>query len=323
MTLLPTTDGESYTVRGSVRNDSDTPLTEAVILARGTTYVLTRTLEPGEVYTFEFPLHTDRYPAPSALEHATPGSTLQRSNFRGGYYALSTPDETIRNIMGEADYSRSLQAGFLFEEGTEQEQNLRRRRLFLNAVIADNYFSTGRGDKVYLLGWSQQPPLSLELDGANFSVDNLTLHIIMLDTNITPPQSPMLVTPDQFTWVTEQRSDAASNAGPFDILLYQEDEIIFRFTPLASARLAEVDELMITVDPGQSGRSINRLQVWNWARGGWSEVLLTGGNGTEALIANPAGLIGPNNAVRVRIAQEVSGGLPQIANIRIAQRGRF
>ncbi len=314
--------GGAPQMRGSVRNDGTEALLEPVILARGTVIRLPETLPPGGLQTFEVALNSSEHPAPSALERPTQaGTTSPQQFFRAsGAVVFNAQDATIRDILGETNYALSFEGSRLFEGETPQEQDYRRRRLFLSSFIGDNYLSSGRGSGVYLVAWLRTSPLELTLEGASWQSSDLTLYIVELETNLTLPDAPVTITPDQFTWVAEERSGTVVSASPFDVRLFQDDSVTFRLTPLNGYVLAEVSELVINVQQGQGARASVRLEVWDWVTQQWVEQRVIGSSHS---IPNPGGLIGPRNAVRIRLAQEVVGGILEITRLDIAQRGTF
>src|SRR5205823_4159776 len=96
---------------------------------------------------------------------------------------LSVQDIMAANYTGYYGYY----GGYSFGYGDNpQQQEYRRRQAFLRAVTTDPDPSGGRGDAVYLAGWTTSSPLNVDLTGAAFLTEDTTLYMFRLPVTIRP-----------------------------------------------------------------------------------------------------------------------------------------
>ncbi len=322
----PEEDTGRWTVRGSVRNDSPDTLNDAVILARGVSLRLESPLLPGDVQTFELSLPSTNQmaPAPAALERGADESStsLIYSRFSRDFNAL---DQTVRDILGTEVYNSRAFASSI-GRGAEAQENYR-RQLFLSSFMQDYFMSSGRGNDVYLAGWSDAMPLNTELGGATWQPLDTALYLIELDVSFTPPAGRVHLGPEQFTWVARERQGLTTNAAPVNTLMQPGDLAIFQFTPLPDAVLSTVDTLHVELNIGTTSRLEFPLELWDWEAQEWRSIemneLRDRSNVRRHTIRNPASFIGPQNAVQVRVNVDESSGLGRIAALVIEQEGTF
>ena len=151
-------DGQQI-VRGSVRNDSDLTLTDPVILARGVAYQLDQPLAPGSVQTFDLTLAGTQLPAP-ILRAPLPSRSLYL--YSGS--SINTKQSVV-DILTPDNFSSALSRLPLNDSAAAQVNH--RKQYFLSAFMDDYSGSTaGRGDRVYLAGWTTSAPLAVDLTGS-------------------------------------------------------------------------------------------------------------------------------------------------------------
>jgi hypothetical protein len=317
-TLTYAPDGKMQNIRGSVRNDSDQTLSDPVILVRGYALRLDKPLKPGDVATFqhdEVLLSGEGQAAPAALEAPFDVTNSITYGFRASSQ-LNT-DQTATDILGE-DVFDALARNRAFPTTTEQ-QEAERRQSFLRSFILDQFGSTSRGNRAYLVGWSDSNPAAFEVQGANWHTQDTTLYIVDLQVDFTPPAQTVTVSADQFMWVTKQRSGLASFNGPSRIRLTPGDEVIFRFTPLPNAVLSRVNEVALLFDQASTFRRIP-LQIWDWQAQSWVDIET---DQERFTISSPAKYLGPQNSVQIRLYLDAAGGYLDIGSIAVEETGRF
>ncbi|MBI5667020.1 MAG: hypothetical protein HZC41_03360 [Chloroflexi bacterium] len=310
-----TLDGQQI-LRGSVRNDTDQTLRDAVILARGTSLRLEHPVEPGDVVTFDLTLTGEELPAPARLAYAP-----------GGFIPLLSRSYSYRNTIPQtlSDILQTTTSEWLYSSRSPgdnpQAQEAYRRRIFLSSFVNDPYnVTSGRGSRAFLAAWADQSPLTMELEGTDWSSLDTTLYLVELDVDIERPAGDVLISADQFTW-TMANATGAELVAPFSIGLEPGDEATFRFTPLPEAVLDQVAELIINIDRGANISRTVPLQIWDWEQAAWDDVEINSGN--QHAIRNPARYLGPQNAVQLRIIADAIGGYPRIQDVTVEQRGRF
>lgn len=316
-------------VQGAVRNNSDVTLTDAVILTRAGALRLSEPLAPGDVTTFSgngITLGNSgnvRTPAPSVLELSSGDNgalSLSQNYFRSSSQAYaSLSDTTAIEILGSANFdSAGIQIDLTADS---QTQETRRRQALLTAFFVDQFASTSRGDHVYLVGWADAAPLDEVVGGAGWEPLDTTLYVIELEVDTEASASgDVFIGRDQFTWVSLDRV-GTDEMGPYSLNLFNATEITFRFTPVPTAVLSEVDSLNIVLERPNVVSSAMQVEIWDWEAQTWDDLEF---NREESLtVRNPAPYIGPLNAVQIRIQRPETGGSVYIEQVAVEQTGRF
>jgi hypothetical protein len=197
-------------------------------------------------------------------------------------------------------YGQAFYRGRGFEN-TELRQEMWRRQSFLEAMIADADPSGGRGTDVYLIGWSNQSPLDVRLEGAAFDTEDTTLYIFRLPTRVQAISSNGVIElPSAYlTWTTTEASPRRDVA-PYELFLQPSETAIFRYLPMPLMRLQDVQELRLFVKPGNTfsiGRG--RVSLWDWQAAEWIPIDVS--NISVRITDRPSRFIGPENAIELRV----------------------
>lgn len=305
-------------MRGSVRNDSEFALNDPVILVRGQVLHLTEPLAAGDVRPFEITLPGEGPPSPAPLAYAEGAFTSVYQRSYSPYF--NSDSQTVADIMGDTLDTRNNRAvRDAINNTAQQEKN--RRRSFLAALINEPYrLLTGRGNRAYLVGWTDKALLGMTLEGGTWKSLDTTLHLVELAVATTLPTDETVITSDQFTWFVQSRT-ALNDVGPLDITFSPADEVVFRFTPLPGVVLKSVNELSVLIDRQQTQPRTIPVQLWNWLAEEWE--LLENGNEGVINVSNPARFLGPENSVQIRITADAIGGYPRLEDVSIEQKGTF
>ena len=318
-------------LQGTVFNNTELTLTDPVILGRGLAYQIGQDLEPGALMTLnadDLLLSGDYTASPSPLELAVSdtapsfgGTSISLNRTTSRAYS-SLESQSIQNIIGE-DAWQDVVFGISFDDD-EETQEKRRRQALLTAFMADQYASTGRGDRVYLAAWADQAPTQEQINGDEFIESDSTLYLVEL--TVEPiSDSQARITTDRFTWFTLERDASMGNVGPNNFYLGQESEFAVRFTPVPTARLSEVEELTISLEFRSSALADTEIELWNWDRRRW-EGFLVETEDSRAFVRlrdEAAPFIGPMNAVQVRVLPTIFGSQILIERLNVEQSGRF
>ena len=311
-----------FRVRGTVENNTPTPLTDAVILARGVAHRLRTSIEPNEIETFEFVLKGAGPAAPMRLGSGLP-QPLQFFGFDLNV-ALDPYDrtkQTVLDILGEEPFLTPDSAGESLQQNTTQIQQDRWRILFLTALMSDPSISTARGDTLYLATWSEAESLhDLTLEGRGFRDVDSALHLVQLESDVVHDGQTVQLGSDQFVWSLEALENTQTVSSPYTLNLKAGQSAAFRFTPLPTAQLADVSVLTIAMT-SNSAQSIP-IEVWSWERGAWRTYAIS--RDAPIVISRPhaAGMLGTFNEVRVRVRGE-NIGLIDSVGILVSQRGTY
>lgn len=304
-------------VRGLVRNDSDQTLHEPVLLARGATFKLEAPLAPGDSTAFEFTLPGDTPPAPllAALDVGSP-------SYAFSYFNAALQTQTVNDILG----TEPLRPG---ARPTAEDEEMRRRRLFLASFVNDFYAfggggsgtatSTGRANHVYLAGWTDVAPLPVELEGAAWNSEDTTLYLIELEVEPVAPAGSVTITPDLFSWVAEAQT-GLRDVAPFNLSLQPGDQVAFRFIPFPSAVLDTVEALTVRMERTSIGDDRIPVEMFNWRDNAWEQVALTD---RAWRTEQPEPFLGPENMVMVRVTSDLVGGYIRIDRLLVEQEGRY
>ncbi len=317
VTLISNGNG-MQTMRGSVRNDSDQTLTNAIILVRGQSFVIEQPIAPGDLVPFELTLPGEGLPSPSPIAYTSGGYTSYNSRI---YNYYTNTSQSVEDILGGQISVLTNNYTFRNLNGTPEQEEFLRRSLFLSGLIDEPYKRlTGRGNHAYLAAWTNQAPLETSVIGGNVKTLDSTLLLIQLDVQATHPSGETLISADQFTWFAPSRNSLA-DIGPLDIALNPGDETVLRFTPLPDAILSAVNELRVYVDRNLNTSRNVGLELWNWETESWVEQTTNSSN--QIILSDPAAFIGPENAVQIRIASDAFGGYPRLSDLSIEQLGVY
>lgn len=302
------------TVRGSVTNDSDQPLLQPVILARGVAVRLGAALEAGDLTPFEITLPGTGFPAPVPY---LPTASSQVFNIRTARITDRSEQTTI-DILGTERYSPNI-FRFSLSPSAAELTNWRDQYL-VAAFVDDSYGSTSRADAIYLAGWLEGDALPVDLLGADFDSAERTLVITRLNTQLTPPGAEVLITGDRFGW-TIREYVGLGEVTPVELSLQPGEEVEIQFTPEPTAVLDTVTELRLRLDD-VSIASARRLplNLYNWTTGTWDEVIVSAQTLT---IRDHARYLGAQNSVRIRVIADTVGSFLRLGRLSVEQRGTF
>ncbi|MDX1994399.1 MAG: hypothetical protein SF029_18595 [bacterium] len=326
VTLTTRSSSRRSFLQGAITNSSDQPLYDPVLLARDVVYNLGDVIEPGQVVTFDdVTVSGESIPAPSPLEIGVGDEFFfspSTSYIGSAYYtAFVTSQQSATDILGADVYvdPTGFAAPLNIGEQTLEET---RRQAFLNSFIVDQFASTSRGNRVYLAAWGESVPSEDEVLGVGWSPVDTTLYLIELEVEVARSQGDsVLITQDQFTWVSRERGQADLRAAPYQLSVGGENEVVFRFTPLPGAVLSEVDQLTIIADRPQGAGALSDVQLWNWREQLWESVTVD--NSGRLFIEDPRPFLGPQNAVEVKVVRTFSGARVDINLLAVEQRGTF
>ncbi len=297
-------------VVGSVTNDTEMILTEPILLARGLAFELGDALQPGDVRPFDLTLPGTALPSPAMRALTGVLSITSRTG-------LYTNKQTVQDIMSMDTLNGSFSR--LILNASPEQQSILRQQLFLSSFIDDAYGTTGRGDAVYLAAWTDESPLNLAVEGANWNAQDTTLYLVEIGTTLDQPSGRVTISPDQFTWVVREYFGMGDIA-PIALAMQPGEEVVFQYTPLPEAVLGEVDELLVQIQNINIGGRNIPAYLWDWTLSEWEEINVTN---EIAAIADPARFLGAQNAVRLRFVSEDSGGYLRAGRILISQTGSY
>jgi len=315
-------------LRGSVSNNTDVTLADAVILARGIVRPI-GDVEPDAVVTFETdsPAIVRETAMPASIEFAHSDET--NSYFATDILSRNIATRSLLNAedffgqdISQDDYLGQMTITMMTPDNQVDEratQIFNQRRALLASFMIDQYGSRARGNRVFLLGWSESSPTEENMAGQTYSAVDTTLYIIELNIEIAPTEDIVTISKDQFTWIALPESQIG-NIGPANLntSLLDENIVAFRFTPIASAQLKQVTSLTILIERTSTSLN-NTIELWDWKTGEWVAFLVGGQSQYE--VEDFAPFIGLQNAVQIRTTTGLSGGSRYIQQLGIEQQG--
>lgn len=322
---LITNADNSQTLQGSIRNDSDLTLTQAVIITRDVAYFLPTDIAPDDLITIDSGqivlANITGMPIPSRLENST---ALPEATFRLGRSSGFNDDQITTNRLLSAPITL---------DGSPQTRTYLRRQAFLKSFVRDQYNSTTLGDGAYLLAWTDDIPRDWTVPDATWrSVDD-TLYIVQLAITPEPlaPNQVVTLTPDRFVWTITERilnPDELLGAGTLpnnttqggidDILLNPNEGFVVRLTPLASAKLNTVSQLEIRFSRASGFANQIELSLWNWQTQVWEVQPL---KIQEYRLEQPQAYIASDGSVLIQFVSTYPSGTSRIRDLKLTMTG--
>lgn len=304
-------------VEGYIVNTTGVTLEDAVILVKGASRHL-GTLAPGETYTFDIALGPQD-PGPLTLGYTGSWNRYGYNPWQSGYsspgwcFSYNGIALTIPDVMGQESFSCSTSV-------TARQQEIRRRYRLLGALIADTDLSGGRDAGVYVLGWTNESLIGVDLAGKPQNEENTNLYIIDLPVDVVMDGESAEVPPGLTLWTLAERDDPATTQqiSPVQFQIASDSQAAFQFMPLPAMRLSAVDELAIDFQ----AQGILALDLWNWSTARWVRVNFNPEVKT-IFIRNPGRFIGPENAVNIRVTPTDDTGYNRVDYVKVAYRGRL
>jgi hypothetical protein len=269
--------GSAPALKGSITNNSNLTLKNAVLLVPGTSQTL-GDLAPGETEQISLFLFTSRAnPAPT-------GAVVPSfSGLTSGYYPPSTYDRTIDEILGNSNYYN--------------DKNAYRRYSLLSSIM-DPYAGSARGSGIYLVGWTDDAPLAVTVN-RSFSTIDQSVYFIALQPQVNQASGTITLPPGLMNWSVLDPGQTGSPT-PYDMYLYQGYEYALRFMPAQPLTYNQVKSLTLNMASyGTVGLTGLNVFLWDFAEGAWVERASTSWGGN--LITIPEKFVSPAGEIHVRV----------------------
>ncbi len=313
LSVIQREDGTLAT-QGSLRNDTDQDLTNAVLLAHGVAYYLNEPLRADSLLT----LDAGQFLLPALDDVALPSVMQSSADLTNASLNLARVLGFRPNDLITAAFVTRNPAQVLETEREKREQL--RRELVASAFIRDQYRSTALTDGVYLLGWSENAPNDFTIQDATWRTLGNTFYIIELDVTPTPLASVITVPPYKVVWTVLERENA--QGGMDDVQLSSEGDSIFtvRLMPLRPYILSEVTMLTLEFERTSGFASETRFEMWNWNTEAWEDI--TTRRQITVIDENAERFVGHDNAVLLRARYDFPSGTARLRDIRLAYTGK-
>lgn len=267
-------------LKGTVTNASDVTLKSAVLLAPGTSQQL-GDMAPGVTKDITLYLSGTRAnPAPINL--VVPSfSTVPVGT---GYYTPSYYDRTIEEIMGTSNYYN--------------DKTLYRQYSLLSSIM-DPYGGTARGGGVYLVGWTDDAPVDVQVVNRSFSTVDQALYIIALPPTVNQGTGGLTLPPGLMNYTVLDPGTLGSPT-PYDMYLDAGYEYALRFAPAQPITFNQVTALTFRVTSyGAGGSPTLKFYLWDFGEGTWVEQagVVWGDNP----VAAPERFVSPAGEIHLRV----------------------
>jgi hypothetical protein len=267
---------------GSVTNHSELTLIDTVVLGPGGVARL-GDLAPGASAAFNLSLANARATA-APLNDVLPAIATQAALPGQPLYPPSTYDSTIDDILGNTFYYN------------DREQF---RRYSLLSAMMDSYNGSVRGNGVYLVGWTDQSPLPIEVVGRQFATIDRSLYLVALEPRLEVGSGQVVIPPGLMQWMALNPGTSGAPT-PYDMFLYQGSEYMLRFVPAARVPVGTAQALLLHLTSyGVSGSASVNVALWDYSENLWVE--LAGLQWGDTPVPQPARFVGPGGEIQVRI----------------------
>lgn len=261
-------DGRGARAAGSVTNHSDLTLQNAVLLGPSQARDI-GTIKPGDRVSVDF-----------ELEHAAQAGTADTTS--APYYQYN--DKTVEDIVGPYYYGNT-------------DRTRARRYELLNALLHGyNSSYQPRGDGLYLVGWSEQSPLAVDVDSPSFGAYNTTLYIIDLKPALRVMSGTLTLPPGMFTWKSVNPSGPP--IAPYNADVYPGTHLV-QFNLARPIAFAAVQNLVLHLEGSVINQNALTLALWNPRTKNW--IPLPSPTAGDNPIADPAQYVGPGGEIRVQL----------------------
>jgi hypothetical protein len=217
--------------------------------------------------------------------------------------SLLPPSDVAEQILGTTSYYNDAE--------------LYRRYEFLQTLFP--YYGPGLRAGVYLVGWSDEPPLDIEIVGRQSSLEGTTLYIFKLSAEL-PADTDLIVIPPELIAREVEASGGYGTAEPQYIFIPNGDSIVFRFTIWSDFMVTRVDEMHVNLLPMEYGPSpLPEISLWNWTTEEWDpqEVLDWG----EFAIPRPSQYVHLDGIVHMQLGTPETGYV-EMRDVTITIEGR-
>ncbi len=284
-------DSSGTRLEGSVTNQSDLTLENAVVLAPGGTQAL-GSFRPGEKR--DIVIYLNKAQMSSGAPGSKGGYTAPASPYYGpAPYYYSGYDTTVSDILGTSSYY--------------DNKEIYRRYALIAAAYGNGYGGySSRGAGIYLTGWVSKSPLDISLGNKtslikNYQTIDTNLYIVTLSADWSASSGELTLPPGLFSWSVMGSSAAVYSYGPspYNTQLGAGNYSI-EFHLIHPIEYRSVKSLTLHIQDTSSA-SISGLVVslYDYEAHSWAEIpnLAWGDN----LIPDPERYVGPGGSIELQI----------------------
>jgi hypothetical protein len=322
--------GTNARLEGEVTNGLPHTLERAIILVDDISYEL-GDMGPGETRRFELLVPWEQ------ARRLTLGSRVEPSrpilspgyNYYGGYGGtnFSDPCDLPFGSLGvfSITYQEVMAAHNSDCQGEgDNELRMRRRALLVAATNNEIDNNGGRGSRVYLLGWSEEPPVNLDIPNTGRVDDGTALYVYEIPSQVQAGNIERVFLPGGMqTWAVVEQGQPGRLVEAYSDLSLQlsgQQGLALRFQPDPQAPSLRVNriELNIVWDYVVLGQV--RVALWNWNTREWVDFEILSSDQTRFVTEDRA-FVGPHNQTQVLIESLDPSANQQIQGVSLVLRG--
>lgn len=190
----------------------------------------------------------------------------------------------------------STAASILGVEEYPQENEDARRVHFFSSVLSTGYYYAMPSDPswgIHLMGWLDDVPLAVELDGRRAETIDTTLYVVSLSPTLQFAKGPWRLPPAMFTW-----EGSSSTVSPYGSMDLSTGGYTLHFKPAFPLHYRSVKSLNLHLAAANYG-FVPRCLLWDFVDSQWHQLdNLAQGNNE---IPNPGRYVGPNGEVLLKV----------------------
>lgn len=313
----------SAIIDGEVFNGLDVPLEDAVVLVDGFS------TEIGEIPaggTADFSLNVPLEAHPRLLfGRRTDNRSTSPRFISSSFYSdvrcniTSTTNVFYGNVMGGQEFECS--------GGDDDDRRLRRRALMTAAINNEYSRNGGRGNGVYLVGWTEEPTLDVEISNTDQLLDGSVMYIYKIPTRFeNRNDNRVTIPPGLISWTAIEITqpgrlpDIPVYDNLLSFALSLDQSVAIRFAPLPNLPVEDITEAELSFNWRKVTTDIE-LTLWNWDTGEWEVYTLPDLDRTQHLITLDDEYIGPQHVVHVAFASTDPNVEQNITDVSLILRG--
>lgn len=254
--LVINTGAGGANLTGNVTNNSDLVLKDTILLFPGGKKILGE-FRPGETHQIQVALTEAQQTRATSNNSPVFQPQFTYASPGGPYYGVPY-DSTIEDILGTTVFF-------------DDKSTFRRYQLLASAL---NYQGGGgsRGGGVFLSGWVEGSPLTVELAGRRFDPLDTSLYLVDLSPSLVIESGPVQLPPALFTWSILE-SYSGSQLSPYGAFLYSGNSYSLQFALSQPIPFKSVQSLTLHLNSRTNNNPPEvGVSLWDYEDQNWSEL---------------------------------------------------
>jgi hypothetical protein len=225
----------------------------------------------------------------------------------------------VRIVYGVQPYSQvGIPEQVLGPGNYWEDRELYRRHQFLQALFPyDGRGGPTLGKGVYLLGWADEAPLTVEVVGRPFSAFETVLYVYALPV-VGLETGTVVTIPEGLISREVEETSGDVNVWTEGLRMNAGATVVFRYTIWSEVAVRQVDELVLELEGSSYGSRVPAVSLWNQEKDEWER--LNVGWGKHTIPAAGAYVLEPGE---VLLRLETDSEWPaEVGRLAITLKGR-